>query len=64
MESKFVITLLNTQTEEFHSEEQEFVTFEEAAMHANRMRHKKGHQWCTTSIIRVMKGLNPNVGRT
>lgn len=56
MKSKFVITLFNSQTEEFVSKEEEFVTFEEAVVFANRTRNSLGFQWSTTSIIRVMKG--------
>ena len=56
MKSKFVITLFNSQTEEFVSKEEEFITFEEAVVFANRTRNNLGFQWSTTSIIRVMKG--------
>ena len=56
MKSKFVITLFNSQTEKFLSREEDFITFEEAVIYANRERNKLGHQWSTTSIVRVLKG--------
>ncbi len=56
MKSKFVITLFNSQTEQFASKEEDFLTFEEAVVYANTQRNKMGHQWSTTSIVKVLKG--------
>jgi len=63
MSSKFIITLFNPYTEQFCSREKEFITFEEATQHANKERHKLGHAWQTTSIVKVMKG-KENVNTT
>lgn len=50
--SKFTITFRDNKSEEFHTEEKKFLTFEEAFIHANNVRNKLGHNWSTTSIVR------------
>lgn len=55
MESNFVVTLVNAQTSEIYSRRKSFITFEEAVIYANRVRNKMGHDWSTTSIVKIME---------
>ena len=55
MKSKYVITLFNSKLNEYKSTHQEFLTFEEAAILANRVRHELGMDWKTVSIIDTTK---------
>lgn len=55
MKSKFLITLFNCKTSEPFHKEEEFLTFEEAVVYANRTRHKLGMEWKTVSIVNSME---------
>ncbi len=55
MKSKYIITLFNSKLDEYVSKQQEFLTFEEAAVRANHVRHELGMDWKTVSIIDTMK---------
>ena len=55
MKSKFLITLIDSETEESLLAEEEFITFEEAVVCANLTRNKLGTNWKTVSIVNVSK---------
>tara|TARA_B100000927_G_scaffold243746_1_gene205886 strand:+ start:173 stop:352 length:180 start_codon:yes stop_codon:yes gene_type:complete len=55
LKSKFIITLHNSKTKKFLSKEEEFLTFEEACVFANRIRNQSGFEWATISVVRIME---------
>lgn len=57
MKSRYLITLLNSLTEKTLHKEEDFMTFEEAAVFANHTRHRMGMEWQTISIIKTLKGM-------
>ena len=61
MEDTYNITLFNECTQEYFSKQQNFVTFEEAVVHANHTRHRFGMDWKTVSISKILKGEGDNV---
>ena len=64
MEDTYNITLFNSRTEKYFSKQKEFITFEEAVVHANHTRHSLGMDWKTVSISRVSKGEGDSAGST
>lgn len=56
MKNTYAITLHNSETEEVHQTIEQFITFEEAVICANRRRHRLGLCWETLSIVNTKKG--------
>lgn len=56
LKNEYTITLCNSETQEIYLTTEEFITFEEAVICANRSRHRLGLSWETLSIINTMKG--------